>query len=78
MPNNLSIRPDFKAKILWQPDMDDQDLQAEIESAMTRVYFMQSWLDGKLETDVFLDFMDAQHIDVFDLGVAWETQGLII
>lgn len=74
----LEIRPDFKAKILWQPDMNDQDLQVAIDATMTRVYFMQAWLDGKLETDVFLDFMDDQKIDVFDLGIAWETQGLIV
>lgn len=70
--------PTFRTQIIWEPDMNDGDLQASINEAMEKAYFMQAWLDGRLETDVFFDYLDNQRIDVFDLPIAWNQQGLII
>jgi len=75
MTNDL---PDYRVRILWEPDMNDQDIQASIDAAFERTYFMQAWLAGRLETDIFLDYLDSQQIDVFDLPLAWEEQGLIV
>jgi hypothetical protein len=69
--------PSFRARIIWEPDMSDADIQAQVDAAFVRTYFMQAWLDGRLDTTTFLDFLDEQRIDVFDLPQAWD-QGLIV
>lgn len=58
--------------------MDEGDIQQSIDAAFQRWYFAQAWLDNRLETDIFLDYLDENQIDVFDLPAAWQQQGIIV
>lgn len=58
--------------------MNESDLDAVVADAMERVYFTQAWLAERLETDIFLDYLDEKRIDVFDLPLAWEQHGIVV
>ena len=39
---------------------------------------MNSWIEGKIDTGFFLDFMDEQNTDVECLVEGWENQEILI
>ncbi len=67
----------FNTPVIWTPNLEGEELQAQIDDMFFRMYATQQWLDGGLETDTFLDILDAQKIDVCDLVNLWEA-GVIL
>lgn len=63
----------FNTPIILAPNVSEQELQAEIDDMFFRSYATQKWLQGELETDVLLDILDSQKIDVHDLVSVWES-----
>lgn len=63
----------FNTPIIWTPNLKGEELQAQIDDMFFRAYATQKWLSGELETDTFLDILDAQKIDVYDLVSLWES-----
>ena len=63
----------FNTPLLWTPNLQGEELQTEIDNMFFRAYATQEWLQGKLETDTFLDILDSQKIDVYDLVNVWES-----
>ena len=63
----------FNTPIIWTPNLSGEELQAQIDDMFFRAYATQKWLNGELETDTFLDILDSQKIDVYDLTFLWES-----
>lgn len=63
----------FNTPLIWTPNLEGEELQAQIDDMFFRAFATQEWLDGKLETDTFLDILDHQKIDVYDLINLWEA-----
>lgn len=68
----------FEAELIWSPDHNSEDIDQEIENMLLRVYMMNSWIEGKIDTGFFLDFMDEQNTDVECLVEGWENQEILI
>lgn len=62
----------FNTPLIWTPDLEAEELQSQIDDMFFRAFATQEWLQGKLETDVFLDILDSHKIDVYDLVGLWE------
>ena len=67
-----------RAKLIWTPDHDAHDLEIEVEEMFLRAEATQAMLDGSLALDSYLDFIDSQQIDPFDLVDLWEETGEIV
>jgi hypothetical protein len=63
----------FNTPIIWVPNLQGEELQAEIDDMFFRAYATQKWLNNELETDTLLDILDSQKIDVYDLVSVWES-----
>lgn len=63
----------FNTPIILAPNLQEDELQAQIDDMFFRAFATQKWLDGELETDTFLDILDSQKIDVCDLVSVWES-----
>lgn len=63
----------FNTPIIWTPNREGEKLQQEIDDMFFRAFATQKWLDNELETDTFLDILDSQKIDVYDLVSVWES-----
>lgn len=63
----------FNTPLILAPELTGQALDQEIEDMFFRAYATQKWLNGQLESDTFLDILDAQSIDVYDLIGLWES-----
>ena len=63
----------FNTPIIWTPNLQGEELQAQIDDMFFRAYATQKWLNNELETDTFLDILDSQKIDVYDLVNVWES-----
>lgn len=64
----------FQTPVIWYPNQEEIDFQQQIEDAFFRAYATEEWLQGRLETDSFLDILDSHKIDVYDLADLWESQ----
>lgn len=63
----------FSTPLIWTPNLEGEELQKQIDDMFFRAFATQEWLEGKLETDTFLDILDSQKIDVYDLANLWES-----
>ena len=68
--NNLEK---FYVPLILTPDLTGEALDREIDDMFYRSYATQKWLNGELESDTFLDILDSQKIDVYDLVSLWES-----
>ncbi|MFN6450545.1 MAG: hypothetical protein RMX59_035160 [Nostoc sp. DedSLP05] len=59
---------DISTPIIWYPGQVDIDLDEEVTFMLERAKATSDLLNGTLETDVFLDMLDGQGFDVFDLA----------
>jgi hypothetical protein len=63
---------------IWYPGQTDLELEEEIGLMMERSRMTGDLLNGTLETDVFLDMLDGQGFDVFDLAEnCWNLPTLV-
>ncbi len=68
--NNLEK---FYTPLILTSDLTGKALEQEIDNMFFRAYATQKWLNGELESDTFLDILDSQKIDVYDLVSLWES-----
>ncbi len=66
MENNLEI--ELAVPAIWYPGQSDAEFQEEIVLMLARVNMTRDFLSGNLEADSFLDFLDSQGYDPFELA----------
>lgn len=62
------MRIDVSTPAIWYPGQSVLELEEEINLMMERARMTGELLNGTLETDTFLDMLDGQGFDVFDLA----------
>ncbi|ALF52963.1 hypothetical protein ACX27_09040 [Nostoc piscinale CENA21] len=63
--------PNLSTPVLWYPGQTEVDLQEEIDLMLVRTKWTSSFLKGEIQADTFLDFLNEQGYDVFDLADDW-------
>jgi hypothetical protein len=58
----------FSTPAIWYPGQSGENLQEEIELMLVRTKWTQAFLVGEIHADTFLDFLDEQGFDIFDLA----------
>jgi len=53
--------------------MDPEELEIEVERLFIRTQARELWLSGGCTTEEFLDLINEQKIEVFDLAQTWEA-----
>lgn len=53
---------------IWYPGQDDLEFEEELEAMLFRANATSDFLNGNLDADGFLDFLNQQGYDVFDLA----------
>jgi len=53
--------------------MDPEELEIEVEKLFIRTQARELWLSGGCTTEEFLDLINEQKIEVFDLAQTWEA-----
>lgn len=66
MENNLEIELSIPA--IWYPGQTDVEFLEEITLMLQRVNMTRDFLTGTLEADTFLDFLDHQGYDPFEIA----------
>ena len=66
MENNLET--ELAVPAIWYPGQSDAEFLEEITLMLQRVNMTRDFLSGQLESDTFLDFLDAQGYDPFELA----------
>ncbi|MBD2435822.1 hypothetical protein [Nostoc sp. FACHB-110] len=56
---------------LWYPGQTSQEFEEEVALMLVRAQWTQAFLKGEIHPDTFLDFLDEQGHDVFDLADDW-------
>lgn len=62
----------FTTPGLWYPGQSDCDFDEEIKLMLIRAQLTADFLQGKIHPDTFLDFLDEEGFDVFELAEDWE------
>ena len=69
---------DISTPAIWYPGQTKAEFEEEISLMMQRARMTDELLNGTLETDTFLDMLDGQGFDVFDLSEnCWNLPNLI-
>lgn len=58
--------------VIWYPGQSECDFHEEIDLLLTRAQITADFLHGEIHPDTFLDFLDEQGFDVFELAEDWE------
>lgn len=66
MDNNLEA--ELAVPVIWYPGQSEAEFQKEIVLHIARANMTRDFLSGKLEADTFLDFLDSQGYDPFELA----------
>lgn len=64
---------EFSMPLIIQPHMEQEELEIQVERLFIRTQARELWLTGGCTTEEFLDLIDEQKIDVFDLAATWEA-----
>lgn len=59
---------DISTPVIWYPGQSKAEFEAELDLMLFRARATSDMLNGTLDTDVFLDILDGQGFDVFDLA----------
>jgi hypothetical protein len=59
---------DISTPVIWYPEQSDEEFLEEVTLMLQRAHMTQDFLTGKLEADTFLDFLDEQGYDPFELA----------
>jgi len=68
-PNSVFVLLSNPLHLIWYPGCEEVD---STEEMVSRMQATQDLLDGKLQGDVYLDLLDAQGFDVYQLLDDWE------
>lgn len=69
---------DVSTPAIWYPGQSKLEFEQEISLMMERARMTGELLNSTLETDVFLDMLDGQGFDVFDLAEnCWNLPTLV-
>ncbi|MBD2492395.1 hypothetical protein [Aulosira sp. FACHB-615] len=63
--------PNLSTPVLWYPGQTEVDLQEEIDLMLVRAKWTSAFLKNEIHADTFLDFLNEQGYDVFDLADDW-------
>jgi hypothetical protein len=58
----------FEIPAIWFPGQSNAEFLEEVTLMLARVNMTHDFLAGKLEVDTFLDFIEAQGYDPFELA----------
>lgn len=58
--------------VLWYPGQSEADFTEEVDLMLIRAQITSDFLHGEIHPDTFLDFLDEQGFDVFDLADDWQ------
>jgi hypothetical protein len=58
--------------VLWYPGQSECEFDEEVELMLARSQITADFLYGKIYPDTFLDFLDEQGFDVFELAHDWQ------
>lgn len=64
---------EFAMPLILQPHMCPEELEIEVERLFIRTQARELWLSGGCTTEEFLDLINEQKIEVFDLVDTWEA-----
>jgi hypothetical protein len=62
----------FATPVIWHPLLEDEEISDSIDAMIDRALYTEQWLQGAVSTSDYLDYVDADGIDVFDLVEGWE------
>ena len=62
----------FSTPILWYPGQSEADFHEEIDLMLVRAQITADFLQGEIHPDTFLDFLDEQGFNVFELVEDWQ------
>ncbi|MEH2174818.1 hypothetical protein [Nostoc sp.] len=61
---------------IWYPGQSQLEYEEEISLMLQRAQITDAFLQGEIHPDTFLDFLDEQEFDVFELADDWELVGV--
>lgn len=61
----------FPTPAIWYPGQSDSDFELEVDLMLIRAQITSDFLNGNIPPDTFLDFLDQQGFDVFELAEDW-------
>lgn len=59
---------DISTPLIWYPEQDSLEFDEELNKMFVRAQATQDLLNGTLDTETFLDLLDGQGLDVFELA----------
>jgi hypothetical protein len=62
----------FATPVIWYPGQSEVDFYEEIELMLVRAQITADFLQGGIHPDTFLDFLDEQGFDVFEVSEDWQ------
>ena len=62
----------FATPVLWYPGQSETDFESEIDLMLVRAQITADFLHGDIHPDTFLDFLNEQGFDVFELAEDWQ------
>lgn len=57
---------------IWYPGQSQLEYEDEINLMLQRANMTAAFLRGEIHPDTFLDFLDEQEYDIFELALDWE------
>ncbi|WP_445626635.1 hypothetical protein [Nostoc sp. DSM 114167] len=61
---------------IWYPGQSQLEYEEEINLMLQRAQMTAAFLRGEVHPDTFLDFLNEQEFDVFELADNWELVGV--
>lgn len=63
---------DVSTPAIWYPGQSDQDFEEELSLMMSRAAFTRDFLQGLVTPEQFLDFLNDDGFDIFELADKWD------
>ena len=58
--------------VIWYPGQSEEEFEEEVDLMLFRAQLTSDFLHGEIHPDAFLDFLDQQGFDVFELAEDWQ------
>lgn len=59
--------------VIWYPGQSEVDFHEEIDLMLLRAQITADFLQGGIHPDTFLDFLDEQGFNVFEVAEDWQS-----